>query len=242
MSAVGMSNERNRIAWLGKVLAEIPPGSRILDAGAGEQRFRKLCSHLDYVAQDFGQYDGKGDARGLQVGKWDQNHLDIVSDITAIPEPASSFDAIMCVEVLEHLPDPLAAIREFKRLLRPGGELIITAPFCSLTHFSPYHYYSGFGRSFYEDALVRNGFDLVALEANGNFFEYLAQELRRLPAVSARYAGNRLGRPSRWALPAVLKLLEILSRHDTGSQEMLCYGFFVRAKKQPSQHFLTVTV
>ena len=39
----------------------IPRGYKILDAGAGELRFKPDCDHLQYVAQDFGQYEGTGD-------------------------------------------------------------------------------------------------------------------------------------------------------------------------------------
>ncbi len=86
---------------------------------------------------DFGEYDGKGDGEALQIGEFDYGKLDIISDITSIPAPDSSFDAIMCIEVLEHLPDPIKAIQEFYRLLKPNGHLLITAPFCSLTLFFP---------------------------------------------------------------------------------------------------------
>src|SRR5882762_10617161 len=77
---VGNRNESARVAWLEETLKQIPAGARILDAGAGERRFETLCAHLDYVAQDFGQYDGKGDQVGLQTGSWHQSNLDIVSD------------------------------------------------------------------------------------------------------------------------------------------------------------------
>jgi SAM-dependent methyltransferase len=119
--AVGILNDAVRTSWIEKALAAIPEGSRILDAGAGEKRHEKYCTHLAYVSQDFGRYDGTGDGRGLHHGAWDQTGLDIVSDIADIPEPDGSFDAILCTEVFEHLPDPLQAIREFRRLLRPGG-------------------------------------------------------------------------------------------------------------------------
>ncbi|MRR36812.1 SAM-dependent methyltransferase, partial [bacterium] len=150
MRGFGTHNESTREDWLEQALREIPAGSRILDAGAGELRYRKFCCHLEYVSQDFAQYDGRGDTVGLHSGSWDQTKLDIVSDITAIPEPDGSFDAILCVEVLEHLPDPLAALREFARLLRSGGQLVVTAPFCSLTHLAPYFFSTGFSRYFYE--------------------------------------------------------------------------------------------
>ena len=151
--AVGDHNQADRDVWIEKQLKALNDGVRILDAGAGEQKYKKYCSHLDYVSQDFGQYDGVGDSKGLQTEKWDQRSLDIICDITKIPQPDRSFDAILCLEVLEHLPEPILAIKEFNRILKSGGKLILTAPFCSLTHYSPYHFYSGFNSYFYKKHL-----------------------------------------------------------------------------------------
>jgi ubiquinone/menaquinone biosynthesis C-methylase UbiE len=123
----------------------------------------------------------------LQTGNWNTTGIDLVCDITDIPEPDASFDAILCSEVFEHLPDPLAALNEFARLLRPGGKLILTAPFASLVHFSPYHYVSGFSRYWYEYHLPRRGFEIKKLSANGDWFGYTRQELLRLPAMARRY-------------------------------------------------------
>jgi len=228
---VGTNNESTRLNWLQATLETIPFGSRILDAGAGEQQFRRFCDHLNYVAQDFAQYDGAGNRAGLQTGTWDQSKLDIVSDITAIPQPDASFDAILCTEVLEHLPDPLAAFREFARLLKPGGYLILTAPFCSLTHFAPFHFSTGFNRYFYERHLTDLGFKIVELVPNGNYFEYLAQEIRRIPSAAARYAQDKPSRLEHHCINWMLKMLERFSSKDSGSSELLCFGYHALAKK-----------
>lgn len=230
MTKVGTYNQSKRVAWLEQTLKKIPAGSRILDAGAGEQAFKKFCTHLNYVSQDFAQYDGQGDGKGLQTGSWNQSQLDIVSDITAIPEPDMSFDAIMCIEVFEHLPNPLLALHEFSRLLKPGGHLILTAPFCSITHFAPYHFYTGFNRYFYETHLPDYGFQIVELQANGNFFEYLAQEIRRIPSVAKKYTHSNLSLES-LVFALVLLILEKLSLKDKGSSELLCFGYHVVAVK-----------
>jgi len=232
MTKIGTHNHSNRVVWLAKTLQKIPASSRILDAGAGEQQFKKLCTHLDYVAQDFAQYDGLGDDKGLQMGKWDQTQLDIVSDITAIPELDESFDAIMCIEVLEHLPNPILAIQEFSRLLRQGGFLILTAPFCSLTHFSPYHFYTGFSRYFYETNLRENGFEILELTENGNFFEYLAQEIRRISFVSNQYSHDHIRKWEKLAIKVVLNMLSRFSQKDQGSSELLNFGYHLLAIKK----------
>lgn len=232
---VGRANESTRIAWVQRALKRIPSGSRLLDAGAGEQRFRAACAHLKYVAQDFARYDGQGDGSALQAATWDQSKLDIVSDITAIPAPDGSFDAILCTEVFEHLPDPLGALREFARLLRAGGKLILTAPFCSLSHMTPFHFASGFSRFFYQTHLPAHGFEVVEIVENGNFFEYLAQELRRLRGVAARYAQDAMSRDELDAVHTVLTALQRFSGKDVASKELLCFGYHVIAQKMGAE-------
>lgn len=232
MNKTGTKNETNRINWLSQTLLKIPEGSRILDAGAGEQQFKNLCSHLNYVAQDFAQYNGQGNERGLQVGAWNQTQLDIISDITAIPEPDESFDAIMCVEVFEHLPEPLLALKEFSRLLRPNGNLIITAPFCSLTHFAPYYFYTGFSRYFYEYHIPKFGLTIVDFQENGNFFEYLAQEVRRVNWVAEKYSNITMNRWDKLVINSMLKILEKFSDRDKGSSELLSFGCHLLAIKK----------
>lgn len=229
---VGTLNHVTRVNWVTEKLEALPAGSRLLDAGAGEMQFRPLCKHLKYVSQDFNRYDGKGDGVGLQTGQWSTEGIDLVSDITAIPAPDASFDAVLCTEVFEHLPDPLAAIREFSRLLRPGGELIITAPFCSLTHFAPYHYYTGFNRYFYELHLDQSGFDVLEMTPNGNFFEFIAQELRRVPDMATKYCGVVLDAAQKRAIDRLMPTLASLSAKDAGSQEMLHFDYQVRARKR----------
>jgi len=228
---VGSHNESTRVTWLEKTLKIIPERSRILDAGAGEQQFKRFCSHLNYVSQDFAQYVPEELPSGLQMAKWDYGKLDIVSDIANIPEPDGSFDAVMCTEVFEHIINPRDAVKEFSRLLRAGGFLVITAPFCSLTHFAPYHFYTGFNRFFYEQELKTNGFEILELSANGNYFEYLGQEINRVPQMAKLYAGDGTTRIERTAMKIVLKMLERFSSKNKNSEELLSYGLHVLARK-----------
>jgi SAM-dependent methyltransferase len=229
---VGQNNESNRVKWIEATLQKQPAGLKILDAGAGEKQFKRFCSHLDYYSQDFGKYDGKGDGTALQMGSWDQSDLDYVSDITDIPVENDSFDLVLCTEVFEHLPDPVKALNELARIVKPGGKIIITAPFNSLTHFSPYHFSSGFNRFFYEHHFARLGFQLLECTANGNYFEYLAQELRRIAFVAKNYSYPLNRHIIKPFIGVLLIFLSFLSKHDRGSESLLCFGYHVIAQKK----------
>jgi ubiquinone/menaquinone biosynthesis C-methylase UbiE len=228
---VGTGNASTRDAWVQEVLSELPKGARLLDAGAGESQYKRFCGHLNYVSQDLAKYTGHDSSAGLQQASWDTSAIDIVCDITAIPEPDASFDAVLCTEVLEHLPEPVPALRELARLLKPGGTLIVTAPFCSLTHFAPYHYATGFNRYFYSHHLPALGFDITDLIENGNYFEYMAQEIRRIDDMARRYCSDRPTQLEAYAIQIILGMLERMSRSDHGSQEMLHFDYQVRAVK-----------
>ena len=222
-------NEANHQSWLKKTLAALPNGLRILDAGAGELDNRNLCSHQNYVSQDFCRYQGAGDGKGLQVDKWDTSQIDIVSDISAIPEPNQAFDAILCAEVLEHVPDPTFALDEFARLLKPGGRLILTAPFASMVHMAPYHFCSGFSRYWYEHHLDKRGFSITELTANGDWFAYCKQELMRLGSTARRYGDWS------WPLAYLLSIVGALYfsvRGGNKAEDLACFGWQCVAVKK----------
>ena len=164
-----------RQAWLREVLSALLQAARLLDAGAGELKNRKYCDHLQYISQDFCEYQGSGGHpdEGLQTQGWDTSRIDLVSDITKIPAPDESFDDILCSEVLEHVPEPTHALDEFTRLLKPCGKLILTAPFGSNVHMAPYHFCTGFSKYWYQHHLEPRGFEIKALVANGDWYSLL---------------------------------------------------------------------
>lgn len=230
-SPIGTTNEQTRHDWVRSQLGRLPAGARLLDAGAGMQPYRDSCAHLQYVAQDFGEYDGRGDGAGGQIKHWHNQGIDLVSDIAAIPVDDASFDAVLCTEVIEHVPDPVAALRELTRVLKPGGRLIITAPFVSNTHFSPYHFCTGFNRYFYEKHLGDLGMSVQTIEPNGNYFSAIAQEVRRLPQMADKYTGSKAGWLTRLVCKMLLRALARLNETDRGSDEYLAFGLHVIAEK-----------
>ena len=169
-------NEFNRHNWIKNKLSKIKENNKILDAGCGTQRYRQYCNHLKYFGQDFGEYKPEETNEGLQMDSWKYGKLDYTGNIWAIDEKDKAFDVIMCTEVLEHIPYPNETITEFSRLINQGGELILTAPYASLPHFQPFYFYSGFSREWYEYNLEKNGFEIIEITPNGNFFTFLIQE------------------------------------------------------------------
>jgi hypothetical protein len=110
--------------------------------------------------------------------------------------------------------------------LKPGGKLIITAPFNSLTHFAPYHYSSGFNKYFYEWHLSQNGFEIVEISLNGDYSEYVAQEVRRVQSI--------YGRSPLYVRICIALLLRFINinKKSVNTSELGCFGFHVTATKK----------
>lgn len=129
----------------------------------------------------------------------------VAADVQAPPFRDSVFDAVKATEVLEHVPDTAAALAECCRVLRPGGRVIITAPFLERLHGDP-HDYSRFTREMWERLLAGAGLRLGTIEAQGGYFTHLAGLLRflvlRAPA-GLRHAGY-----------GCFPLLDVLARLD----------------------------
>jgi len=210
---------------------QLRDGSDVLDVGAGSCKYRPLFARCNYKAQDFAQYPHADHRYGA---------LDYISDITAIPTPEASFDAIVCTEVLEHVPRPDLALQEFARVLRGGGQLLLTAPMRSGIHMAPFHFYGGFTRYWYEHFLPLHGFQIRQISENGKFFRYyggLSQQfLRRATPRSA--IGKALFFPFKLLLSLWFRLLlpvigyvldEYVFDHREDTQ-----GYFVLAERLAS--------
>lgn len=180
-------SEELRNQWIISKLLGLPKGKTLLDVGAGEMPYKMYCSHLKYTSQDFGAYTGENVEVGIQTGKFDAHKVDIISDITHIPTN-KTFDYILCTEVFEHIPNPFLALKEIQRLQKKGGKLILTAPFASLTHFYPYHFFSGFSENFYLVNLPKYGYKVNELHVYGNYFDWLGQEFLRVPLIVFPYS------------------------------------------------------
>ena len=78
-----------------------------------------------------------------QVESWEYVNIDPSTDpdylcsADDIPVPNGSYDMVLMTEVLEHLEKPVEVLKEAYRILKPGGEIIITMPFLWAVHADP---------------------------------------------------------------------------------------------------------
>lgn len=104
---------------------DLQPDDRTLDGGCGMGYLSMVMGEL-YPCTIVGV---DGDRGRLQWAQRERVPAQLAQvDIDALPFPDASFDKVLLSEVLEHLPDDEASLRELWRVLRPGGVVAISVP------------------------------------------------------------------------------------------------------------------
>jgi ubiquinone/menaquinone biosynthesis C-methylase UbiE len=99
----------------------MPAGARVLDAGCGSGRT------LDELARYGSTHGAELNPLGLAVARR-RGHDVEHAPVERLPFPDASFDLVTCLDVIEHTDDDVAALRELRRVTRPGGQLVVSVP------------------------------------------------------------------------------------------------------------------
>jgi SAM-dependent methyltransferase len=229
--------------WLHRATASLAPkaSGRLLDVGVGERPYGRLFA--PHVSRYIGlEYPPVAD--NLHPEIWRlldriQGIIDVWGDGQALPFASERFDTVLSLEVLEHVEEPDRLVREFARVLRPGGALLVTIPFAAPLHQLPFDFYR-YTPGGIRSLLERNGFELATCEPRGNFAavagSLLAQYLLRALASSGQLHDGSV-RLSRWRAPLVLPCLalvqlafELAARFS--SDTSYCLGYTIVARKR----------
>lgn len=110
-----------------------PPGGerRLLDVGAGSKPYAAV----------YAKHFSASTSVDVPSSLHDIGGVDVLAPADALPFPDESFDCVLCTEVLEHCPDPFAALAEMARVLKPGGRIFLTTPFLVPLHDMPNDYF-----------------------------------------------------------------------------------------------------
>jgi 2-polyprenyl-3-methyl-5-hydroxy-6-metoxy-1,4-benzoquinol methylase len=213
-SASKRLSRKNLYPHLTSQLSRMPVGARVLNVGAGGEVLAVIMPvarrlKMTVVSSDIDPRRGP----------------EVVDDITQSGLRSGALDAVVMMEVLEHVRAPQAAVDELARLLKPGGVVVLSTPFIFPLHDRPHDYYryTKYGLAH----LFRNFDDVVVRERN-SWSEAILVLLARLGAV-----GGRKGRIAAFiVIPLALMLWPLALLASTiVPDDYLTTGYVVTARR-----------
>ncbi len=137
---------------------------RLMDFGCGLKPYEELFSVDEYIGVDF---EGEGET-------YTKQKVDVFYDGKTLPFRENYFDSVFSSEVFEHVFNLPEILLEIKRVLKPGGRILVTCPFAYGEHEVPNDFarYTSFAM---KDMFERNGFKVLAYEKTGGNVEAITQ-------------------------------------------------------------------
>lgn len=205
-------------------IERIRPGSSVLDLGGNRIAKR-------------GQFDIE--RRGLRViyaNITSSKGPDVQADAARLPFADASLDAIICAELLEHVPDPITILRECGRVLNVGGAFLATVPFMYQQHGDPEDY-GRYTDSFWRLWLSKHGFHVENIERQGGYWSVCVDAVRYLASdgLARRSLGARLTRTAiTIALPRLKAFAVRRDERDRSQRSLAAFttGFGIVALKR----------
>ena len=150
-------------AFLAEQAQQLSSESRVLDGGAGNRPYQSLFKQQNYQSCD------------MPGGFYKQAH-DFECFMHETPCEDNEYDRVLLTQVLEHVPDPLAVLREIKRILKPGGRLLLSVPLNAPLHGEPWHFFH-FTHHGIEQLAKQSGFHITEIEKVGGGFWLIGKNL-----------------------------------------------------------------
>lgn len=197
---------------------------RVLDVGAGESPWRELMAEVEYVGADVDSAGEFGMRRRPGIHYYDG---------TRLPFPDDSFDHLLCVEVLEHVPDASLFLADLLRVLKPGGSLLMTVPWSSRLHHLP-HDYNRFTSYRLSALLETAGFSSIQIEERGNDIAVISN---KLIVLTMRLLQPRPWFHAVWSFPLAVVALPATLGFLFAAHIALLFG--LGAKEDPLGYGLT---
>ena len=185
----------------------------VLDAGSGKAPYRNLFSIANYETADFEMVNKK------------YHPSTYVCDLASIPVEDERFHYIVFNQVMEHLSDPLTVLKEFRRILKPGGKLICTCPLFYEEHEQPYDFYR-YTQFAHRYLFSRAELEIESLEWMEGYFGTIGYQMecvsKNLPVKPARFSEK--AHVFAWMIALVLIFVKFSS--------FLLAGLFYRLDEQ----------
>lgn len=108
-----------------KKYAQGKVNKKILEIGSGKNSYKRLFDSCDFIATDIKHFPD----------------VDEIADVTSLKFKSNSFDIVICISVLEHVKYYQKAVSEIYRVLKPGGEAVVSVPFLFPLHDIPNDYW-----------------------------------------------------------------------------------------------------
>jgi SAM-dependent methyltransferase len=136
----------------------------LLDVGCGEKPYETLF---------FGRVH---EYVGLDLSRSDINKADIFADGLHLPFASASFDAVLCTEVIEHVPEPGVLLHEVNRVLKEKGILLLSAPLVWGLHAEPHDFFR-FTKYGLKHLMKKTNFQVLKIQPTCGFWATYGQRL-----------------------------------------------------------------